>query len=149
MPAHLLADKVAASAALRSATPLRKEIDMHIRLGSIFFCMGLAALSHIAAAAGAPVGNVSVAQEQAERYDKPGKQRNNAEKKAVRLQGAPAPSSYEQDLATISAQADAAAAACASQPGDNQQACRKQVAADRERATAAIRKKHEQGAHKN
>ncbi|MFL6717929.1 MAG: hypothetical protein ACJ8G3_16405 [Burkholderiaceae bacterium] len=122
---------------------------MHIGLRSIFFCMGLAALSQIAAAAGAPVGNASVAQEQAERYEKPGKQRNNSEKKAARLQSTPAASSYEQDLATVSAQADAAEAACASQPGDNQQACRKQVAADRERATVAIRKKHEQGARKN
>jgi hypothetical protein len=149
MPANFFADKVAASAARLPATSLPKERDMHIRLQSIVFCMGMAALSQIAVAAGASVEKLPVAQEHAERDARPGKQRNNAEKKAVRLQSAPALNSYEQDLATISAQADAAEAACASQPGDNQQACRKQVNADRERATAAIRKKHEQGVRKN
>lgn len=122
---------------------------MHIRLQSIAFCMGMAALSQVAMAAGASVDKSPVAQEHAEREAMRGKQRNNAEKKAVRLQSAPALNSYEQDLATISAQADAAAAACASQPGDHQQACRKQVSVDRERATAAIRRKHDQGGRKN
>lgn len=149
MPEHVFADKVAASAALLSATPLPKESDMHIRLQFILLSIGMAALSPIAVAAGAPVEKPAVAQEHAERDARPGKQRSNGEKKGVRLQSAPALSSYEQDLATIGAQADAAEAACASQPGDNQQACRKQVNADRERATAAIRRKHEQGVHKN
>lgn len=122
---------------------------MPIKLQSIVFCIGMAALSQIAMAAGAAVEKPAAAQEHAERDARPGKQRSNAEKKGARLQGAPALNSYEQDLATISAQADAAAAACASLPGDNQQACRKQVNADRERATAAIRRKHEQGGRRD
>ena len=149
MPEHFFAGKVAASAALLPATPLPKESDMHTRLQFILFSIGMAALSQIAVAAGAPVEKPAAAQEHAERDARPGKQRGTVEKKGVRLQSAPALSSYEQDLATISAQADAAEAACASQLGDNQQACRKQVNADRERATAAIRRKHEQGIRKN
>ncbi|HEX8886526.1 MAG TPA: hypothetical protein VF797_18720 [Noviherbaspirillum sp.] len=109
----------------------------------------MAALFQNAVAAGAPVDKPTAAPEHAERDARRGKQGSNVEKKGVRLQGAPALNSVEQDLATISAQADAAEAACASQPGDNQQACRKQVNADRERATAAIRRKHEQGTRKN
>jgi hypothetical protein len=152
MPEHFFADKVAASAALVPATSLPKESDMPIRLQSIVFivfCTGMAALSQIAAAAGASVEKSPVAQEHAERDARPGRQRNTTEKKPARPQGASAANSHDQELATISAQADAAEAACASQPGDNQQACRKQVNADRERAAAAIRKKHEQGARKN
>lgn len=118
---------------------------MHIRLRSIVFCLGMAALSQTVLAASPQAAQSPLAQEQADRDARPGKQRNVAEKKAARPQNAPALNKYEQDLATISAQADAAEAACASQPGDNQQACRKQVNADRERATAAIRRKHEQG----
>jgi hypothetical protein len=149
MPEHFFADKVAASAAFPLALPPQKESDMPIRLQFILFSIAMAALSQIAVAAGAPVEKPAVAQEHAERDGRPGKQRSNAEKKGVRLQSAPALDSYERDLATISAQADAAEAACASQPGDNRQACRKQVNADRERAAAAIRRKHEQGVRKN
>jgi hypothetical protein len=143
------AARVAATAAHLPATSLSKESHMPIKFHSIVFCMGIAALSQIAMAANATVEKPLVAQEHAEREAKPGKQRNNAEKKGVRPQVAPALSSLDQDLATISAQADAAAAACASQPGDNQQACRKQVDADRERATAAVRRRHEQGGRKD
>ena len=149
MPGRFPADKVVASAALVPATSLPKESDMHIRLESIVFCMGMAALSQIAAAAGASVEKSPAAQEHAERDARQGRQRNSTEKKPARPQGAPAANSHDRELATISAQADAAEAACASQPGDNQQACRKQVNADRERAAAAIRRKHEQGARKN
>ena len=121
---------------------------MPTKLHATIFCMGIA-LSQIAVAAAASVQSPPGAQEHAEREVKPGKPRNNTEKKGMRLQDAPALNSLEQELATIGAQADAAAAACASQPGDNQEACRKQVDADRERAAAAIRRKHEQGGRKN
>lgn len=149
MPEHDFAARVATSAAHLPATSLPKERDMPIRLQSIVFCIGMAALCQVAVAAGAAAEKSPAAQEHAERETRPGKQRNNAEKKPARLQSAPAVNSYQQDLATIGAQADAAAAACASLPGDNQQACRSQVNADRERATAAIRSKHEQGGAKN
>lgn len=149
MTGQVFAGRVAASAAQLPATTLPKESDMPIKLHSIVFCMGIAALSQIALAAGAAVEKPPAAQEHAEQEAKPGKPRNNAEKKGVRPQSAPAQNSLEQDLATISAQADAAAAACASQPGDSQQACRKQVSADRERAASAIRRKHEQGGRKD
>jgi hypothetical protein len=149
MPDYLFADRVAASAAHLPTTSLLKESDMHNRLQSIVFCMGIATLPQVAMAAGASVEKSPVAQEHTEQGARPGKQRNNTEKKAVRLQGAQPLNSGEQDLATISAQADAAEAACASQPGDAQEACRKQVSADRERATAAIRKKQEQGVRRN
>jgi hypothetical protein len=122
---------------------------MHIRRQFILFSIAMAVLSPTAMAAGAPVEKPAAAQEHGERDARRGKQGSNVEKKGVRLQGAPALNSVEQDLATISAQADAAEAACASQPGDSRQACRKQVNADRERATAAIRSKHEQAARKN
>lgn len=149
MTEQIFAGRVGASAARLPLTSLPKESDMPVKLHTIVFCMGIAALSQSAMAAGAAAEKPPMAQEHAEREAKPGKPRANAEKKGVRLQNAPELNSLEQDLATIGAQADAAAAACASQPGDNQQACRKQVNADRERAAAAIRRKHEQGGRKD
>ncbi len=122
---------------------------MPITLQSMVLCIGMTALSQVAAAAGAAVEKAPVAQAHAERDARPGKQRNHAEKQGARPRGDAAASGLEQELATISAQADAAEAACASQPGESREACRKQVNADRERATAAIRRKHEQGVRRN
>ncbi len=117
---------------------------MRIRLTSILLCMGMAALSQLAHAADPPRD----AERQSQRDASPGRQQNDAARKAARPQRAPAASSYEEDLATIRLQADAAEAACASQARESQDACRKQVNADRERAMAAAGRKREQGMQK-
>lgn len=121
---------------------------MRIRLPSLVFCMAMAALSQFAVAAGAAVEKPRAAEERAGADATPGKNRNNSEKKPGRPQGVQVSSSHAQEIATISAQADAAEAACASQSGENRLACRKQVDADRERAVAAAKRKHENGGQK-
>jgi len=122
---------------------------MRIRLQFLTLCMAMAALSQLAVAAGAPVENPrAAAVERAERDTTPGKQRNSPEKKPAQSQSAQASNSYAEEIATISAQADAAEAACASQSAENRLACRKQVNADRERAVAAAKRKHDNSVQK-
>jgi hypothetical protein len=121
---------------------------MRIRLQFLILCMAMAALSQLAVAAGASVENPRAAAERAERDTAPGKHRNSPEKKLAQSQSAQASNSYAEEIATISAQADAAEAACASQSGENRLACRKQVNADRERAVAAAKRKHDNGVQK-
>jgi hypothetical protein len=121
---------------------------MRIRLQFLTLCMAMAALSQLAVAAGASVENPRAAAERAGRDTTPGKHWNNPEKKPAQSQSVQASNSYAQEIATISAQADAAEAACASQSGENRLACRKQVSADRERAVAAAKRKHDNSIQK-
>lgn len=117
---------------------------MRISLTSVVLCMGMAALSQLAHAADQPRDG----ERQSQREANPGRQQNDAARKSARLQRAPAAGSYEEDLATIRLQADAAEAACATQAKESREACRKQVNADRERAMAAAGRKREQGMQK-
>lgn len=89
----------------------------------IVFCMAIAAWPALAGAAGN------------------GAHPSSGQKKATPAQNGQGANAYEQEIATINAQASAAEAACASQSGDRQLACSKQVSADRDRAMAAARER--------
>lgn len=96
----------------------------------IVFCMAVAAWPVLAGAAGN------------------GAHPSSGQKKAAQAQNGQGANAYEQELAIINTQANAAEAACASQSGDRQLACSKQVSADRDRAMAAARERVQQAAPK-
>ena len=118
---------------------------MDIRPVLIVFSLAIAALSRVAVAADTDVEQARAQKQHAEPEYRAAKSRLYADNKAAQARNAQGRNSYEAEIATIKAQADAAEAACAKQSEENQRACRTTVHADRERAAKAAKRKYGQG----
>lgn len=88
-------------------------------------------------------GQAMVLKNASERQHKAASPAVRASAKTAQNLPARSASTYEAEIATISAQADAAETACTSQPSvASRQICRDAVKADRARATQSVNPKH-------